>query len=382
MSKINIGINGAVMAAKKHGISRYTTQLLQNMGEIDTDPFEFTVLTGSEIKSGGTFSKNEINNLGTIERIKWDTFGFVRKAKSTNVDVIHSPDKGPLYKGGLTTIVTIHDLLPFLFPHDRSLPKRLYWQLSLRRQIKVSDAIITVSQSTKQDIIRLFDVDEDKIYVTYLGTDLSPPSEDEVEQIIHEYDIPKSMFNVLYVGNYNDRKNADQLVKACKTLDSEGLDLHLLLAGSNPPESQLSDLAGEFQNKITFLGYIPDENLEALYGAASLFVYPSTYEGFGLPVLEAMACGTPVITSNTSSLPEVVGDAGITVDPDTTVELSEAIDRVYSNEQLQVEMRTDGLHRAEKMTWKHTAQSTLDVYREIFDSESTVDIPKMENPVI
>lgn len=362
MTNITIGINGAVMGGTKNGIHRYTTKLLNNIRDIETDPFEFTVLAGTGSEYDGSISAAEINNLGTIERVRWDTIGFVRKAKSTNVDMIHSPDKGPFYKGGLPMIATIHDLLPFVYPSERSLPSRLYWQLSLRRQVQLSDAVITVSQSTKDDIVNFFDIDPDNIHVTYLGTDLSPPSDSEVERIPMKYDFPQSIFTVLYVGNYDERKNVDQLVKACKTLDQEGTNLHLALAGSNPPEPQLSELAGDFRGDISFLGYVPDQDLEALYGAADLFVYPSAYEGFGLPVLEAMACGTPVITSDRSSLPEVVGDAGITVDPVDTTELAEAIARVISSEQLRADMRSDGLERAKKLNWKHTAQSTLDVY--------------------
>lgn len=367
MTKITIGINGAVMRGAKNGIHRYTAKLLSNIEEIDPETFEFTTFMGAEVTYNNTIPTTKMSSLGTIERIWWDTVGFVRNAKSTDVDVIHSPDKGPFYRGGLPMVVTIHDLLPFVFPSDRSLYSRLYWQLSLRRQIRLSDAIITVSKSTKRDIVDMFDVDPGRIHVTYLGTDLSPPATSEVAQVETKYSLQNSPFVVLYVGNYDERKNVDQLVKSCKTLDQTGVGLQLVLAGSNPPKQQLSKLAGDFREHISFLGYVPDTELESLYGAADLFVYPSAYEGFGLPVLEAMACGTPAITSDRSSLPEVIGEAGLTVDPDDTTELAAAIERVYSNERLRADMQSDGLERANEMSWKSTARSTIDVYKSVFD---------------
>jgi glycosyltransferase involved in cell wall biosynthesis len=199
-----------------------------------------------------------------------------------------------------------------------------------------------------------------------LGTDLSPPSDSEVVRVSEKYEISESAFNVLYVGNYNSRKNVDQIIEACRDLSYDGLDLNLLLAGSDPPESELSDVAGNFRENVSYLGYVPDGDLEALYGSADLFVYPSSYEGFGLPVLESMACGTPVITSNVSSLPEVVGDTGLTVSPKNSIELSEAIERVYSNDGLREQLRQDGLNRARKMSWERTARETIEACEELY----------------
>jgi len=365
-----IGVNGAVLAAERHGISRYTAKLLRHLDETDTGPFEFTVFTGGEREGYEHITEVPVEMSGTVDRVLWDTVKFARRARSAGVDAIHTPDKGPLVNSDVPMVATVHDILPYLYPEERPLPNRKYWQLSLKRQIRFSEVVITVSQSTKEDVVELFDVDPDRVHVTPLGTDFSPPSTEAVQRVIWDLEIPSDGFRVLYVGNYNDRKNVGRIVDACRQVSGEFDDLQLLLAGSNPPESQLSGLAGEFQDKITFLGYVSDEDLEALYGAADLFVYPSAYEGFGLPVLEAMACGTPVITSNTSSLPEVVGEAGLTVDPENLTELSNAIERIYTSDQLRRDMRTDGLQRAEKMTWKNTAQATCDVYKEIFGSLS------------
>jgi glycosyltransferase involved in cell wall biosynthesis len=360
-----IFINGAVLSAKRHGISRYTYQLLRHLDKIDTGSFEFSVFTGKRIDEFEKLSQMEIDVTGTLKRLSWDVEGFPRRAKIKGADAVHAPDKGPLFRKGIPTVATIHDLLPYLYPEERPFLNRKYWQLSIKRQAKLADALITVSHSTKQDLVEMFDISEEKITVTHLGTDFSPPSDNEVEQISQEYKLSDADFNVLYVGNYDERKNVDHLVKACRTLSEAGLDLQLLLAGSDPPISELSRLAGKFRDDVTFLGYVPDENLEGIYGTSDLFVYPSSYEGFGLPVLEAMACGTPVVTSNTSSLPEVIGDAGLTVTPEDTTQLSDAIETVYFNKQLRADMQTRGLQRANKMTWMKTAQSTLSVYQEL-----------------
>jgi len=359
-----IYINGAVLGTKRHGISRYTAQLLSHLVEINSPQFEFSVFTG-----GGTqfekISQVNIDVSGTLERVAWDSVKFPNRAKSEGADAIHSPDKGPFLKQGMPTVATIHDLLPYLYPDERPIPNRKYWQLSLRRQATLSDAIVTVSESTKQDLIDIFDVEPDQVHVTPLGTSFSSPSNEEVEQVQEIYDISPSRFNILYVGNYNHRKNVDQIVDACRMVSEEGADIQTLLAGSKPPKTQLREIAGSFHDRLTFLGYVPDERLEALYGAADLFVYPSSYEGFGLPVLEAMACGTPVITSNASSLPEVVGKAGSTVDPADSEQLADEITCVYLNERLQQKMRKDGLARAEQFNWENTAKETINSYRTI-----------------
>lgn len=367
MSNTQIGINGAVLDAKRHGISRYVAQLLRGFERIDTDRFDFTVFTDAEIAEGDSLRKIDIDRSGTVKRVLWDTTGFVRTAKSVGMDVIHSPDKGPIIKKTSPVVATIHDLLPYLYPKERPLINRKYWQFSLRRQATLSDAIVTVSESTKNDLLDLFDIDGSKIHITPLGTNFSPPSNAEIEDVMRKYDLPELRFNALYVGNYNERKNVDRIVEACRELHTDDLDIHLLLAGSNPPKARLTRIADEFCDEITFLGYVPDDDLEALYGAADVFVYPSIYEGFGLPVLEAMACGTPVITSNTSSLPEVVGDAGLTINPRDTSELTDAIDQVHSDDRLQRRMEVDGQNRASKFTWDNTARETICAYDSVFN---------------
>jgi glycosyltransferase involved in cell wall biosynthesis len=367
-----IAINGAVLNAQRHGISRYTKQLLRHLSKIDTGEIEFCVF--ADEKQGFADIERLIDTSRTHSRVIWDTIRFYQRSEAIGADAIHSPDKGPFLKGNLPLVSTIHDLLPYLYSDERDFPNGTYWQLSLRRQVALSDAIITVSESTKQDVIERFGVSSNKVHVTPLGTDLSRPSKQEVREVQNEYGISATSFNVLYVGNYNDRKNVDRVVEACKEISKHIEEINLFLAGGDPSVETLQKKAGCFRGSITFLGYVPDEHLEGLYGAADLFVYPSSYEGFGLPVLEAMACGTPVITSDTSSLPEVTGDAAITIDPESTSELSTAIRSVYDDKELRESMKIDGLKRAEQMTWERTAQETLSVYKRLVTNRETTDM--------
>jgi len=360
-----IGINAALMQARKHGISRYVTQLVTHLDQIETGKLNFKIYTDSETHDLTDFTRIPINYDTTVRRILWDTIGFTRTTQSTDVDLIHSPDKGPIYRSDTPVVTTIHDLLPFYFAEERGFLNRRYWQILLQRQVNVSDAIICVSHSTKNDIIDRFGTSGEKIYVTHLGTDLSPPSKKDIKSTTEKYDILDSQFNILYVGNYDQRKNVDKIVRACRSIHQDFPELRLILAGSNPPKSTLNSIAGEFHDKISYLGYVPDSELGSLYAAADVFMYPSEYEGFGLPIIEAMACGTPVITSNKSSLPEVGGEAAVTLDPSDLSTLSAAIRRMCEDDEFRKTMQDASLRHAQDMRWDQTARETVRVYHEL-----------------
>lgn len=360
-----IGINAALMQARKHGISRYVTQLVTHLDQIETGKLNFKIYTDSETHDLTDFTRIPINYDTTVRRILWDTIGFTRTTQSTDVDLIHSPDKGPIYRSDTPIVTTIHDLLPFYFAEERGFLNRRYWQVLLQRQVNISDAIICVSHSTKNDIIDRFGTSGEKIYVTHLGTDLSPPSKKDIRSTTKKYDILDSQFNILYVGNYDQRKNVDKIVRACRSIHQDFPELRLILAGSNPPKSTLNSIAGEFHDKISYLGYVPDSELGSLYAAADVFMYPSEYEGFGLPIIEAMACGTPVITSNKSSLPEVGGEAAVALDPSDLSTLSAAIRRMCEDDEFRKTMQDASLRRAQNMRWDQTARETVRVYHEL-----------------
>lgn len=266
------------------------------------------------------------------------------------------------------SIVTIYDLTPLLFPefHVEHIKKVIFKGL-LNSVCKV-DKIIAISESTKKDVMRLFHIPEDKIEVIYGAADeIYHPIEDPeiLKQVRAKYKIPHKF--ILFVGIIEPRKNIARLIQAFSILKKK-FEHKLVIVGRKGwlyDEIFAQVRRSHLGEEVIFTGYVPREDLPALYSATELFIYPSLYEGFGLPPLEAMACGTPVITSNVSSLPEVMGEAGILIDPNNVDELSRAIDSVLSDENLREELREKGLRQAKKFSWERCAQETIKVYQEV-----------------
>ncbi len=230
--------------------------------------------------------------------------------------------------------------------------------------IKKADIIIADSYSTKRDIVKFFRIKEEKIKVVYLGVESRFHPISNVEEYRLRNNLPSKM--ILNVGTLEPRKNVAALIRAFKKLKGRGLkDYKLVIAGDKGwlykrifDEVKSNDL----QEEVLFLGIVEDEDMPMLYNCADIFVYPSLYEGFGLPPLEAMACGIPVITSNTSSLPEVIGNAGIMVDPDDINALCKAMYNVLKDKKLWHQMSNKGLERAKLFSWEETAKKVLEIY--------------------
>jgi len=227
--------------------------------------------------------------------------------------------------------------------------------------------ILTISGYSKQDIVKQFRVAPDKVVVTHLAA--SPTfrtiSVQEILKVKQRYGLDSY---ILTVGTLEPRKNMIRLLQAFALLRQSGFSYQLVHAG--PRGWLFDDILAEvdrlqLQDSVRFLGRVSLEDLVGLYNAATVLVYPSLYEGFGLPVLEAMACGCPVVTSNTSSLPEVVGEAGIMVDPYDVQQLMDAIQKVLEDKALAQDMRQQGLERASLFSWQRCAQETLDAYHQV-----------------
>jgi len=241
-------------------------------------------------------------------------------------------------------------------------------RILLPRVLYSVDKIITISECTKKDIVKFYKIPEDKIKVILLAPDpiYQPLSHDIIAPILSKYGVCAPY--ILYVGSLEPRKNIQTLIQGFANIKKRGLNHKLIIVGNKKWEySKLIRIVAEsgLHNDVIFTGYLPDEDLPALYNGADLFVYPSLYEGFGLPPLEAMACGTPVITSNTSSLPEVVGNAGIKVDPQDVDQLSDAIYHVLTDENLRLSLIEKGLERSKQFSWERTATETWKVYDEV-----------------
>lgn len=288
-------------------------------------------------------------------------------------DIFHGTDYRHLPTSHAKKIITVHDLAGFHFPQFLS-DKNLRFQLEeIPEYIRTSDHIIAVSESTKKDIIQFTGFDSDKITVIPLAADadmrVMNQSSDTVllEQVRCKYDLPDSFF--LYVGSYDERKNLENIIAGLAYAQKNGVTWPLLLVGAGSPERKeaLEQLIRQhgLTQAVRFIGHVPREELPCFYNLASVFLHPSWLEGFGLPALEAMQCGTPVIAANTFSLPEVVQDGGILVNPSAPEEIGQAMLQLAEDSALRIRLSQAALTCAEQFSWRKMAEQTLQVYKHV-----------------
>jgi glycosyltransferase involved in cell wall biosynthesis len=301
-------------------------------------------------------------------------------------DVFHAPHYVLPAAVRCRSVVTIHDTIHLTFP--QYLPNRLayaYARGSMWVAAHHSHRILTVSEASKRDILRFFHVPAEKVVVVHNAIDerfSRTPRPEDVERVRERFQLQQRF--VLYVGNIKPHKNLERLIEAFQTLRRGELDdLKLLIIGdeiSRYPALRRAVHRLKLHKHVRFLGYLPDETLAILYRLASVFVFPSLYEGFGLPPLEAMASGTPVVTSNVSSLPEVTGDAAVLVDPYDVGAIEAGMRRVLTDPVLADDMRRKGLLRAREFSWERSVAQTWKVYQEVGDrrkeTDRTVSIPE------
>jgi len=375
---MNIGIVSSFIDEKSGGIGVYTENLVKKLNEIDFHNNYFLIhyerstqdiyLENSEIIIP---QKSFLNKMPGSYSF-WRYYTLPKELKKYKLDVIHDPyELGPLsFSNPAAKIITIHDLTPLLFPeHFKSADVWLH-RLLFSKTIKNVDKIITVSEYSKKDIIEHINAPEDKIEVVYNGKSeiFHPHTENEVEEIKKRYNLPSEF--ILCVGGLHPIKNIPRLLKAYKKVLESGYWQPLVIVGKkvdkwDPIFQTISQLG--LEDKVLFTGHINDNDLSLLYSAAEVFVYPCLYAGFGLPPLEAMACGTPVISSNNSSIPEVVGDAGILIDPYQVYDISNALVHVLDDKSMQKKMIKKGKKQAELFSWENAARETLNIYQEAYE---------------
>ena len=267
-------------------------------------------------------------------------------------------------------VTTVHDMTYFIYPEKHLWLKKYYFKFFIRYACRNSDRILAVSHSTKKDLLKYVKCDPDLISVTPLGVDheFKPVVDQSIlEGVKQKYNLPEQF--ILFVGLIEPRKNVGLLIEAfAKVIQNLNIKSHLVIAGRWGWESKsILELVKQlnFEEKVHFPGYIEQDDLPALYSLAELFVYPSLYEGFGLPVLEAMACGTPVITTNTSSMPEFVGDSGVLVQPGNLDALVLAMQDLLGNPDLRNALKIKSIEQASMFSWAKTAESTINAYRKV-----------------
>ncbi|MBN1260595.1 MAG: glycosyltransferase family 4 protein, partial [Anaerolineae bacterium] len=290
------------------------------------------------------------------------------------LDILHDPTGVTpfLFGGGpAKTVVTVHDVFAWSYPGVSTLADTVIYRYWLPYVLPRVDAVITVSEVSKADIVKHLRISPNNVRVVYEGVSdhYQPASAIEVAVARTHHNLPERY--LLFVGSVEKRKNLHGLLEACSRLWRAGESRPLVVVGARRWKfSEILDTIErlDLHDHVRFTGFVPEADLPALYSGADLFVFPSLYEGFGLPPLEAMACGTPVVCSNAASLPEVVGDAAITVDPHDTEALADAIRRVLDDPALQETLRAKGLARAKQFTWEKAARETLAVYRKVLQA--------------
>ena len=378
---MRIGIDYTAAVRQGAGIGRYTRELVRALAKLDqaNDYVLFAAAGGQRLVDTGWPPSFQMHSVPLSDRtlaILWHRLHlplWVELATGP-VDIFHSPDfvLPPVRRA--RTMLTVHDLSFIRYPQCADANLRAYLNKVVPRSVHRADLVLADSQNTKDDLAELLGVASDKIEVVYPGVEERfRPIEDKatLEEVRKRYNLPPRF--ILGLGTLQPRKNFARLIEAFADLRSFDIaqdrfaicNLRLVIVGGKGWLYEDIFAAVErlgLGEKVVFPGFIADEDLPALYNLADLFVFPSLYEGFGLPPLEAMACGTPVITSDTSSLPEVVGEAGLMVEATDVAALAEAMKRVLGDNALREGMITKGLEQAGKFTWEKAAAKLLSLY--------------------
>jgi glycosyltransferase involved in cell wall biosynthesis len=376
---MRIGIDGKVLTPRIGGIGRYAIQLIDALlaltSQQDHD-LEFVIFTAPQTDR----SYLEGRRARRCERFRRIKSTLIRSAvllpvgaRCEHIDVFHGLDQSgiPLWGKVGKSVVTIHDVIPLVLPWAFSRRHRWVLAAALGRIRKQAEMVIVPSNAVAEDVVHYLHVERERITVIPMGCDprFHPNGEPaRVAAMRRRYDLPERY--ILFVGTLEPRKNVKTLLQAFAHViaDKPQDGLQLVIAGGKGWGGEnymaMAD-ALRMHDSVRFTGFIEDDHLPDLYRGALLFVYPSLYEGFGLPVLEAMACGVPVITSNCTALPEVTGDAALLVDPTRPEALAAAMLSLMNDGELRQVLRVKGLARAAAFTWDVVAQQTLAVYRAV-----------------
>lgn len=378
---MKIGINGLFFQFPATGSGQYLSHLLGAIAEVDKKN-EYSIFgpqpVEGNVKSIYPYYVHKVPGFATrndnIEKVMWEQFTGPAAAHQAGMDLFHVPYFAPPLITRTPTIVTIHDVIPLRLPaYQPNGRVKAYMNLVARAAVRAS-MIITISQHAKQDIMDVLKLPAERIRVIYeaAGEEYKPVTDPvKLAEARAKYGVGERY--IFYLGGLDQRKNVPQLVRAFAQVYRQIGDPELRLLISGNPDKQKGPLFPDPRPVAAELGiteqinyhFVTEEDKAAMYSGASLFVFPSLYEGFGLTPLEAMCSGTAVVCSNRTSLPEVVGDAALSVDPDDTQALAEAMSSVLTNSELRADLRARSLQRAKQFSWHKTASETIAVYEEV-----------------
>ena len=374
------------------GVGTYTRNIIRALAQLDHENKYFLLGPSEKVAEIGKLPEN----FKAVPLPAADTFRGYMQCRTVlrrlGCDLVHVPHLFWLPRRlPCRYVVTVHDMLEYMYrAHGASNIRRsLHFDLT-RMVLKHASRIFAVSHFTKVEVEKLFGINPNKIEVVYNAIDqrfLSGHATDADRQFLAErYQVTYPF--LLYAGRISPHKNIVRIIEAFSALKAELLkqglyhDLKLIIIGdelSKHPDLRRTVVRGGVQNDVRFMGFVPIEVLRIFYDAAKVFVFPSLYEGFGLPPLEAMAHGTPVLTSNTSSIPEVVGNAAVLVNPENVFEMMRALQRVLVDQALREKMRLRGYEQVKKFSWNRSAAEVLAGYEEVMGRQAiVVPVPQTE----
>lgn len=368
--ELRIALDARLVTYQRGGIGQYILHLIQELPQLDQDG-DYTILRSRKERAPLAPSAPGFREvkLWTPPHNRFEQIALPVELARLQFDLLHSPDFIPPWRGRFHRLITVHDLTFLYYPQFLTAESRRYYNDQIERAVRIADHISADSSNTKDDLVRLLGVPPEKVTVVWLAPNpiYRPLDEAACVPVLARLGLSRGF--LLFTGTLEPRKNVTGLLTAYRALcDRKASMPPLVLAGRrgwlyNEIFQQITKL--KLTDRVRFAENLPNEDLIALYNASALFVLPSFYEGFGLPVLEAMACGTPVVCSERGSLKEIAGDAALLIHPDDLEGLADAMAHALEDESLRAQMRERGFANVTRFSWERTARETLGIYKRV-----------------
>ncbi len=361
---VRIGIDIHSTLGQKTGLGTSTHHLVHELSQLVKAPMKLKLL-----------GQHQTLHMNTFRRLFWENIELPRQAQSEKIDLLHIPAFAPPLFKAWKLVLTVYDIIGMKYKNQLNWPSAFYWGTWIPAMSRRADAIITSSEHTKRDLLVSLRLKESKIHVIPISghenfTSIISP--EEILAVKSKFKIQNPYF--LFVGTLEPRKNLGRALEAfgefLKTLESRNKKFQFVVAGSKSFGrghffESVSKKLGDGIQQVVFPGYLTHEELNALYCGAEAFVFPSLYEGFGIPVLEAMAAGAPVIASAETSVPEVTGDAALLVNPHSTESITSAMIQITKDPALKKSLTEKGFQQIQKFSWRQAALDVIKVYESL-----------------